>query len=327
MKKIVAILLMLIMMLSVLAACGSSIQEDWTSVIVGQNVPTPQKGNLNSGSNLDDYFSGSIDNVSKEYYNTYVNACIDMGYTIDSEKRDSRYEAFNDKGYEISLSFISGDMHIRIQSPEELSEISWPTTGIGMKLPAPDSSMGKITSDSSDCFRVTIGNTTIDDYNNYVKACEQKGFVVDYTKNEGRYEAKNEDGFRLNTSYLGCNRIDIMIQTPKKESTVTSSEQQSTNVSEESTIQTDDTSIDPDFKSAMDSYEQFMSDYVDFMKKYQSNPSDLSSLADYADFISDYADYMEDFEAWEDEDLNTAELAYYMDVQTRVTQKLLEVAQ
>lgn len=83
----------------------------------------------------------------------------------------------------------------------------------------------------------------------------------------------------------------------------------------------------PDFKSAMDSYETFMGEYCDFMAKYnESDGSDLSLLSDYASFLSQYAEMAESFEAWDSEDLTDAETAYYLEVQTRVSQKLLEVA-
>lgn len=81
-----------------------------------------------------------------------------------------------------------------------------------------------------------------------------------------------------------------------------------------------------DFKDAMDSYEAFMDEYVAFMKKYSDNPSDVSLLADYTKYMSKYADMVEKFDKWESEDLNDAELAYYIDVQARVSKKLLEVA-
>lgn len=42
--------------------------------------------------------------------------------------------------------------------------------------------------------------------------------------------------------------------------------------------------------------------------------------------MSKYADMVETFDKWESEDLNDAELAYYIDVQARVNKKLLEVA-
>lgn len=98
------------------------------------------------------------------------------------------------------------------------------------------------------------------------------------------------------------------------------------NTTEESKKDTSsDNIINPDFKAAMDSYEKFMDEYVAFMKNYTENPTDLGLLADYADFMSKYADFVEDFEKWEDEDMNAAETAYYIDVQARVSKKLLEI--
>ena len=82
----------------------------------------------------------------------------------------------------------------------------------------------------------------------------------------------------------------------------------------------------PDFKAAMDSYEAFMNEYVDFMKKYNNNPSDAELLSDYADYVSKYSDFVEDFDKWEDEEMNNTEAAYYIDVQARVSKKLLEIS-
>ena len=89
----------------------------------------------------------------------------------------------------------------------------------------------------------------------------------------------------------------------------------------------DDNSIDPTFKKAMDDYEAFMDEYVSFMKKYSADPSDLSLMADYATFMLKYAQFVDDFEAWEDEELNTAELAYYLQVQARVSEKLRDIVE
>lgn len=92
------------------------------------------------------------------------------------------------------------------------------------------------------------------------------------------------------------------------------------------TTTTKSSGLSPDFKAAMDSYESFMNEYVEFMKKYQANPGDLKLLVDYATFMKKYADFTEDFEKWEDSEMNSAETAYYIDVQSRVSKKLLEVA-
>ena len=41
--------------------------------------------------------------------------------------------------------------------------------------------------------------------------------------------------------------------------------------------------------------------------------------------LEKYNKLTKDFENWKDNNLNTAEASYYLDVQTRVTKKLLEI--
>lgn len=83
----------------------------------------------------------------------------------------------------------------------------------------------------------------------------------------------------------------------------------------------------PEFKEAMDSYEAFYNDYCDILNQYSENPSDMQLLADYADMMEKAAEMTEKFEAWEEDDLNNAELAYYLDVNNRIMKKLLEVSE
>lgn len=83
----------------------------------------------------------------------------------------------------------------------------------------------------------------------------------------------------------------------------------------------------PEFKEAMDSYETFFDEYVSFMEKYVSTDgNDLALLADYTNYLRKYEEMMEALEAWDSEDMNTEELAYYIEVQSRINQKLLEVS-
>ncbi len=91
-----------------------------------------------------------------------------------------------------------------------------------------------------------------------------------------------------------------------------------------------DKSVDgmrPEFKKAMDSYEEFMTEYCEFMKKYgESDGTDLGLVADYANYMSKYAEWVKDFEGWDDGEMNTEEAAYYLDIQNRISKKLIEVA-
>ena len=52
----------------------------------------------------------------------------------------------------------------------------------------------------------------------------------------------------------------------------------------------------------------------------------MTLLADYAKYVSKLEDANKKFDKWEDEEMNAEETAYYIEVQTRVNKKLLEVA-
>ncbi len=83
----------------------------------------------------------------------------------------------------------------------------------------------------------------------------------------------------------------------------------------------------PEFKEAMDSYEAFYDEYCNIIKKYTENPADMKLLADYTDMLTKEAEMAEKFDAWENSDMNSAELKYYLDVNNRITKKLLEVSE
>ena len=187
-----------------------------------------------------------------------------------------------------------------------------------------------------------MGDTTQADYDKYVTACSDKGFTIDYDKGEKYYSADNADGYHLSLSYEGNNIMLVSVDEPdeedssskketsrKKEASSTAKPKKSvadsTTVSNSSSVKKD--GLRADFKEAMDSYETFMNEYCEFMKKYNKNSSDASLLADYASYMAKYTDFVERFDAWKNEDMNDAELAYYLKVQSRVTTKLAEVAQ
>ena len=85
-------------------------------------------------------------------------------------------------------------------------------------------------------------------------------------------------------------------------------------------------SIRPEFKEAMNSYETFYTEYCTFMKEYSENPSDLTLLAKYADMLVKAEEMNEAFEAWDEDELSTEELKYYLDVNNRVMKMLVDVA-
>ncbi len=219
---------------------------------------------------------------------------------------------------------------VTVPSLEEMSTISWPEGPAGQLLPVPKSTIGKFIYETANNFRVYIGNTPKEDYLEYIKSCSKNGFNIDYSKGDDFYQAYNSERWHVYLKYEAENVMSITIYPPREENSTspstggTTSNTPTSGGSSSSSSSND--GLDPKFKAAMDSYERFMGEYVAFMKKYKANPTDMSLLSSYADYMSKYSQFTSDFAKWENEDMNTAETAYYIEVQARVSKKLLEVA-
>ena len=89
-----------------------------------------------------------------------------------------------------------------------------------------------------------------------------------------------------------------------------------------------ETDIRPEVKEFLDAYEACMDEYVDFMQKYMNaDPSSMASMmGDYYRILTRYTEFAEKIDAFDESELTNAELAYYLEVTNRVSQKLLRVA-
>ena len=81
----------------------------------------------------------------------------------------------------------------------------------------------------------------------------------------------------------------------------------------------------PEFKEAMDAYEAFYDEYCDFMVSYQKNPTDVKLMTKYGQLLTKMADVNAAFEKWDELGLNNEEFKYYLEVNSRVMQKLVDV--
>lgn len=132
--------------------------------------------------------------------------------------------------------------------------------------------------------------------------------------------------------YNDNTNVEKLLKKAAEEKTETESEE---TTSKEETIVEEENESDstelvdgmrPEFKEAMDSYEAFYDEYCDFMVKYKANPTDTKLIAEYADMMKKIVDMDEKFKAWENNDLNNEELKYYIEVSSRIVQKMLDVA-
>lgn len=317
---------------------GKGEKIEWSKIELRDQLPEPPSNRGTLFENSDEEFWVSLDGVSDDQYNDYLDACVDKGFTVDADKSSYSYKAYNADGYSLDMSHIGDGLSITLKAPMKFGSITWPSSTVGNMLPAPKSTTGKFSYEHDDSFFVYVSETSKADYDQYVADCSANGFNIDYDKGDTYYRADNADGYHISLKYEGNNIMAVEIKASKN-SDVGTSEPATTEPSTETTAPSESNATETkpndtdlvdgmrkDFKDAMDSYEAFMDEYVAFMKKYSDNPSDVGLLADYTKYMSKYADMVEKFDKWESEDLNDAELAYYIDVQARVSKKLLDVA-
>lgn len=340
-KRVWFILLVIILAIGTISSIARNKKEkfDWNEVELCNRLPKPKSNVGEIWSNGPDRLSIEIEKTSKSEYKEYVKECQSMGYMIESEDSGDSYKAFDEEGYGLSVSYYDESMDIELEAPTEMGTLNWPKSEIASLLPMPKSTVGKVSADTADGCDIYVGETSIDDFNAYADECSDYGFSVNYERGDKFYNAKDENGNKLSLSYQGNNVMIIQIgKTDEAETNGAETAQESETSSEakqeeESTEKPGDSAelvdgMRPEFKKAVDSYEEFMNEYCEFMEKYaESDGTDAGLLADYADYMSKYADMAENFEAWDDGEMNEAETAYYLDIQTRINEKLLEVAE
>ena len=191
---------------------------DWNDLKLHEYLPEPKSKSADVISNSDESLSIDI-KASESEYSEYVKACIEMGYTVDSSESDSIYSAFNSDGYDLSLYFSDDYYSIHLNAPEKMGDLEWPDSDLAKMLPVPKSKTGKINNDSSDYLSVLIDKTSESDFKEYVKACKEKGFDVDYSNGDAYYRAKNSKGYSLEVSLSAFDVMDIYLSTPEEETT------------------------------------------------------------------------------------------------------------
>ena len=86
--------------------------------------------------------------------------------------------------------------------------------------------------------------------------------------------------------------------------------------------------IRPEFREFMDSYEAIMTEYAEITERLLNEDGEdyFSLLMDYYRILEEYEAFEEAFEDIDEEDLTDEELAYYLEVNLRLTQLFLDSA-
>lgn len=331
--KIILAIVAFVLIVPILGNIGSKNNEyeniNWNSIVMKNVLPKPNGNKGRIYSNSEERLSMYIYNSSIDDFNKYLEECKQKGFTLESKTNNDSYDAFNKNGYKLRIYYseYSKSYDITLNAPKKMTKNVWPNSTLSNMLPKPDSIDGLVQNDSANNFTYYAGNTTIEQFKLYVEKVKAAGFIIDYSNVENTYSAKNQNAYKVSVAYEGANTMKIELSKPSE----TSSNQNSitkpseTNSNQDSITKPTNDSLRPDFKKAMDSYEAFMDEYISFMKKYKDNPTDSQILSSYTNYMEKYAQAVRDFENWNSNTINTTETNYYLEVQTRINKKLIEI--
>lgn len=330
--KVVLLIIVALIAIFMISRCKGSSNDaknsklDWPSNGLATMLPEPDTDKGKVEINSDTAFSATLAKYSSSDYSSYVDACKEKGFTVDADQIGIGYAAFNEKGYKLSLTYYDRkeELTVHLEAPDEMSSITWPTSGPGSLIPAPPSTQGSIVQDSSKVYHVNVGDMDKDAFSAYATQCKEAGFDVDYSSGDTYYQANNADGAKLRVDYKGANVVSIWVDVSDASST--GKDAASSSTSTDSSTTADASLVTPEFKETMDSYEEFMNKYCDFMVKYTgANASDQASmLADYTDLMQQEADWAQRMSAVDESTLSDADDAYYIEVQARVSKRLID---
>ncbi len=195
-------------------------EPGWFDYGIGAMLPKPASKDgkeLKTGDfvfNDDTYFLAQIEDASKDDFVYYISAAAARGFTIEANRGDISYDAYNERGYHISIMYLGEDgVSVDADAPKITGTLSWPKSAIASLLPVPDSGTGSVSLEASYGFAAYVSYTR-EQYEAYVDACADRGFTVDYQKGDAYYYAYNADGYYLSLLYEGFNTMFVRIDEP-----------------------------------------------------------------------------------------------------------------
>lgn len=182
---------------------------EWDKHSISSVLPAPKSTTGAYAYENEDEVKVVVANTSKEDYDEYLNSCIDCGFDVDSEKKETTYESYDKDGNRVFMSYEAGnkEMTITLYFPMEFKTTNWPTVGVGTLAPLPESLSLHVASDYGWVYSVYVENTTREEYEAYVQKCIDAGFKKDVSNYGDSVWADYSDDININVAYKG---FDIM---------------------------------------------------------------------------------------------------------------------
>lgn len=196
-----------------------SVTYEWPSNGLNRYLPLPPTEYGEIKTDDGSMFNIEVYKVSVAEFENYVKDCKKKNFTIETTKTDSVFYAYHIKQYQLDI-FYSADeeiMNIHLKAPRKMSDFKWPSSKVAKKLPRPKELIGRIWSDTSDDFGVYIANISEKEFSAYIDKCMERGFTVDYIRDDDFFKAYNRAGDELTLRLEVFDVMSLYIESPKND--------------------------------------------------------------------------------------------------------------
>ena len=145
------------------------------------------------------------------FYREYVEECKKAGFTVDpASERDiysngvtGKYDAYNREGARLTVELEGDACLIGLKAPMRMSRLRWTDKDLRKLLPKPVSEVGYIRENTQDFLELYVGDTTKDQFEDYIDRCMEAGFSLSYDRGDKVFTAENGQRVQLQLTYEG----------------------------------------------------------------------------------------------------------------------------
>ena len=192
---------------------------EWLTTGLSTKIPKIDEKSGHYVTNTDSELLIDLDNISYSEYNQYVSSCEKMGYTVEAKNDTNSYDAFNDEGYLLNLSYYDSLKRLRIELNAPLAvdeDFTWPDNKLSSMIPKLDNKKGAVKVNTEETLEINLSNITEDEVDSYISDCEDAGFTIDVEKKKSSFDGFNKDGYHLIVSLNEMKTMNITIEAPEE---------------------------------------------------------------------------------------------------------------
>ena len=131
---------------------------NWSEIVMDNILPAPKSHLGEVIYNSADSLMLHINKMTPKQYNAYVEKCKEKGFLVEVEQLGNSFEAYNQDGYKLLLSYYEAheQLDISLHAPKQYDKLLWPTTDLAQLIPIPNSTTGEILTNSNAEFTVLV---------------------------------------------------------------------------------------------------------------------------------------------------------------------------